>query len=56
MFFELLELLQFVQEVELTLLVGVDVVHPDPVGSVCVLLPHVLPLDLVQHAQLLCGG
>jgi len=52
-FFELLELLQFIEEVKFAFFVGVDMVHPDAIGLVCVLLPHVLPLDLVEHVQLL---
>lgn len=53
---EVLELLELVEEVELALFMGVDVVHPDPVGLVRVLLPQVFPLDLVEHGELLSGG
>lgn len=55
LFLELFELLQFVEEVEFSFFVGVDVVHPDAVGLVCVLLSQVLSLDLVEHVELLHG-
>jgi hypothetical protein len=52
---ELLELLQFVEEVKFSLFVGVDVVHPDAVGLIGILLSHILSLDLVEHVELLHG-
>jgi hypothetical protein len=50
---ELLELLQFIEEVQFSFFMGLDMVHSDLVSPFCVLLLHVLALDLAQDCQLL---
>ena len=53
MLFEGFELLQFVKEVQLSFLVGFDMIHSHLIGLFCVLLTLVLSLDLIEDCQLL---
>lgn len=53
MFFVLLELMQFIQKIHLSLLVCLNMLHSHSICLLCVLFPHVFSLNLVKHRVLL---